>query len=204
MGRTPGASPLAVVAALVALSGCSGGSSSAGSTSPPASSGARTATIPAPGSSPSASAGTERDQAYRNAQQAYTRFLAVFDDVLEDGGRKPERLRTAAAGRALVYTQNVAADFRKNGYTSVGTTTILSVKPVKLTRAKGGSATVMLTSCEDGRTARALDKNGKPLAKVPGTPDFLRYEVIVAAADPRAASSWIVSDLSNEAAPSCP
>lgn len=124
---------------------------------------------------------------------AFKKYLRVSDQVMHDGGRHPERLKTVATGVMLAADQNDAASFLKSHQHVVGRSIFdhLSIKQVRLPDDRSlASPTVKIDACvdvhrtevqrEDGST---VEQNNRKL-RWPST-------YIVAKAD----DAWLIQNL---------
>jgi hypothetical protein len=103
---------------------------------------------PAGSSSPPVFASDE--EALAAATAAYARYLAVVDQVAQDGGKRPERLDSVEVNEALVSDKTDLKDYTSHGYRSTGSTTIDSAKIQSVTQPAGPETLeVSIYICED-------------------------------------------------------
>ena len=108
----------------------------------------------------------------------------------------------ASNGKAWVFAQNLAKDYRQRGWHSISDASISSVKPQSYTlSASSGAPRVVLLGCEDTSRAKLVDRNGNPAVKLPpNAPQLFRDTVeVVQLADER----WVVDAFKTAVATSC-
>jgi hypothetical protein len=96
------------------------------------------------------------------------------------------------------------AEYRANGWVSVGTTKLsaTNVTSVDLSTANSAQPTVKVTACIDVRGVKEVDATGKNVT-VASRPDFFIEQLTVVNIKYPDAAGWRVSDAPNKGASSC-
>jgi hypothetical protein len=197
-----------VVGLMTGAAGCSGDSPSSSATRS-----TTTATIGGPSTSatasasPSASASASSDrqaQAYAAATKVYNDFFTGIVRTINSGA-DPTRLRGISRGEAFSYAVVSGREAEAHGYKVEGTISMVYVRPKSFTY--GGSTAnpskVGIDGCQDLRTVRYVDRNGKPVPRGSGAADFLRYTVTAVNFTPSVSAGWVLDDFKNVKVPSC-
>lgn len=118
---------------------------------------------PTPTPSPSASAAepifASDEEALAAAEAAYDRYLATVDQLTQDGGQDPDRIRPVVADGYLEELIESLSSLRDSGNRTSGTTKYDSMKVLEHNE-KGGVAEVSVYVCLDVTEVRVLDANG--------------------------------------------
>ena len=168
MGRaltTRGAVMVALATATALLSGCA-------PTAPPAAEPPPTISQPIFASD---------EEALAAAEAAYARYLAVSDQIAQDGGKNPERIDALAesAARDLVYAS--AQQYIDANAHLVGSTVLSSVELQESQTSIDGRATISIYACVDVSNVDVINQDGDSL--VTGSrPDKQAFEVLMAGA----------------------
>lgn len=149
----------AIAAAPLALAGCVPGSEPA----------------PTPSPTPAATAVfASEEEALAAAEEVYAAFLATYDQVLQDGGEDPERLREHMTEETFGQELPSIEVFRENGYRAVGQSSFdLQLQGYRT------SGSVSVYVCEDISGTDILDESGASIVSSPRT-EVLPYEVSLA------------------------
>ncbi|WP_130353705.1 hypothetical protein [Agromyces ramosus] len=128
----------------VVLSGCSG--------------------APAPTPSPPASASAapifaSDEEALAAAEAAYSRYLDAVDELTQDGGEDPTRVKSVVSEAYASELMESLAVFKSSGNHTVGYTTYDSMVLGERSEA-GGSAAVTTYVCLDVGDVRVVDSSG--------------------------------------------
>ena len=98
------------------------------------------------------------EEALAAAEEAYARYQAVEDVVFAEGGAGSERIEKVAVRDALEAGLAGAANFQRDGFHSVGTTTFDSLELQQLVAAEGNEDVVVAYICLDFSGTDVLDK----------------------------------------------
>lgn len=116
---------------------------------------------------------------YEAAEKSYRAFRAEYRRVLRDGGAEnaTARMRATAGNGYLKDTENVIQGYKSFKYRQEGQEKIVYLRP-------GGysPSSLILDACEDDRSVKAMDENGKSL----GPGEFRVVKIVVAKRD----GSW--------------
>lgn len=114
-----------------------------------------------------------------------------------------DRLRSVAAGTALIAAENDARQLRKNGWHLTGTAkmTKIRVNSVDLTH---GEPTVIVTACFDSRGTDIVDRRGQSkLSSSRPTLFTQKFTVIKYSKKKGQPSGWLVAVVEDQAVGSC-
>jgi len=123
-------------------------------------------------------------------EETYGAFVAVADQVLADGGKKPERLGAVATGSALTSAESDAHDFMVSKVHSVGKTKISNVTIQSYGSSSELSNDLYAYLCEDVSEIDVIDENGKSLVAPDRQP---RQAFEVALSDDDSDGDYLVS-----------
>lgn len=165
-----GAAVALAAVAVLALSACTA----------PANSGP--VTPPSASASPRATAVFGSDEeALAAATAAYSAYLAMSDQIAQEGGRNPERMRQVASGQALRAELDGFREFSLAGARSVGSTT---ARGHRLQRVEAGAqAAILIYVCDDVSGVDVRDAAGRSLV-APNRPSVTPFEVRLVSASP--------------------
>jgi len=171
-------SPLLVtVALLLALAGC-------------------VPSDPHPSTSPSASATpvfASDAEALAAAEKAYAAYLKVSDQVANDGGKNPERLKSVATGSLLSDDLAGFASFLEKRWHSIGKTDLTKTVLQSADLTHGGEGAVVVYICEDVAGVDVVDQNGASVvsAERPELQQFqVTFDLVHSQLTPSAREPW--------------
>ncbi|MDQ0893417.1 hypothetical protein [Agromyces ramosus] len=118
---------------------------------------------PTPSPEPSASAAepifASDEEALAAAKAAYERYLATVDQLTQDGGQDPDRIRDAVADGYVEELLDSLKSLRESGNRTSGTTAYDSMEVLER-HEDDGVARVTVYVCLDVTGVRVLDANG--------------------------------------------
>jgi len=124
---------------------------------------------PTPTSSPVATPVFASDEeALTAAEKAYADYLAVSDEIAQDGGADPERLRDVATGMALSDGLADAQRYSDAGYRGVGRSTFDGIR--LQSRPLGTPTQVRAYLCLDVSNTEIVDESGATVVATPDAP----------------------------------
>ena len=160
MRRTAIALALLIVPVL-ALSGCT-------PSSPPA------VSDPKPSSTPLFA---NEEEALKAATEAYAAYLKVSDQILSEGGARPERISDVALGEVATEELDGYKKITALGYHTVGSTVFDNVTIQNFDSvATSGSDVVSVYLCADVKGVDVLDSSGASVVS-PSRPERTGFEV---------------------------
>jgi hypothetical protein len=158
-------------------------------------------------SSPSPTPQTEEEKAAAEAQTAYREYIRVVDQVGQDGGRDPDRLKVVALGEELLAQEYAASQYRVKQWHQVGVTTVVGLEVMKISLTTDPKTfavpEVVLRSCIDVSEAYAVDKEGK-IVRPATAPTHYRWTLTVRKYPDRGGvSGWFVAKAAGSGVSSC-
>lgn len=117
------------------------------------------------------------EEALKAATDAYAAYLKMSDTISHDGGADPERIKPYASGEALQLTLKSAAQFRKAGAHSIGTT---DFQGMQLQSRRPSGKEVAIYACEDVSGVDVVNASGVSIVN-PGRPTLSAFRVTLRA-----------------------
>lgn len=164
---TRGAVMVALATATALLSGCA-------PAAPPAAE-------PPPTSSPPIFASDE--EALAAAEAAYARYLAVSDQIAQDGGKNPERIDAVVTERFLPRAMEQLMEFSTAGLHALGNTRATSHSLINYVPDDAVGASITFYTCVDVGQVDVLDDSGKSVVSTE-RPNVSPFEIRVVARSP--------------------
>ena len=139
---------------------------------------------PTPTSSPVATPVFASDEeALAAAEKAYADYLAVSDEIAQDGGADPERMETVAIGRGLKTAVDELREYQERGVRSIGHTSF-TASSLESVHQSGNVVEVRFYVCDDVSQVDVVDNTGKSIVQ-PGRPVKLPFQVTASADEAR-------------------
>lgn len=133
------------------------------------------------------------EEALAAAEQAYRDYYVVSDQILNEGGRDPERLLEVATREVFEFESESFATFSAEGYRSTGATTIDSaVLQAYEPNMQHPEVIVTIYACVDVSATDVLDSEGRSIVK-DGRQERLPFEVSFTTNSSTSATSLIVA-----------
>ena len=100
-------------------------------------------------------------EALAAATKAYAAYVRVSDEILADGGKNPERIKTVSSGAALKAALSGYREFRTKELRSVGISKVQNVTLQQFSNGPpSGADLVSIYACLDVSSVDVLDKGG--------------------------------------------
>lgn len=150
-----------------------------------------------PTASGAATAAAPKDsaEAIAAATAVTKEYWAITDQILNDGGKNPERVDAVSTGAARTYVHDAAAQVLAKGVSVGGSRAVSVTQSYASDATPPGGATIKngfvgLTVCNDISGSKPLNADGTPGNKG----DVMRAVISIEATYDPAVSKWMVSN----------